>query len=228
MHARPPELRVMSKRSISNGRLLFFLGSPHFLSVLGGLLSVCNIGRHILVDLSGFRSLEKNQASLTGGTGRYSLNTSTGLHGCTETKVHWLPWHLSEQRTMSYLTQRRTQFLMGPILITVQSSAVFLPNIMAEYPDPASFYRIRKFKVFLQLVSVQEDPPTFASHASVSGKTICFSLIHVYSLTCILLQRHQANNVRTCPCMLKQCDEWFIQRSDVKRHAKPHLSASLR
>ncbi|KAK0215215.1 hypothetical protein EDD85DRAFT_497149 [Armillaria nabsnona] len=40
--------------------------------------------------------------------------------------------------------------------------------------------------------------------------------------------RRRAKNVRTYPCMLKQCDEWFTQRNDAKRHANTHLSEPLR
>ncbi|KAK0214408.1 hypothetical protein IW262DRAFT_270806 [Armillaria fumosa] len=46
---------------------------------------------------------------------------------------------------------------MGPILITAQSSAVLLLNIMAEYLDQAPLYKIHMLKAFLQLGSVYED-----------------------------------------------------------------------
>ncbi|PBK67991.1 hypothetical protein ARMSODRAFT_1044118 [Armillaria solidipes] len=53
------------------------------------------------------------------------------------------------------------------------------------------------------------------------------TLLPFSSLSSSTMARRQAKNVRKYPCTLKQCDEWFTRRSDVKRHAKIHLLGEL-
>ncbi|PBK67977.1 hypothetical protein ARMSODRAFT_1020022 [Armillaria solidipes] len=133
---------------------------------------------------------------------------------------------------MTYLAQRWTRFLMCPILINIQSSAVFLPNIMAEYLDPASFYRIRKFKVFLQLGSVQEDPPTFSLYTSVSvfsdqertKAPLQATQGRIYSeirlkTTC----KKTPPRKHPCPITEMGCEKSMFQLSNLKSHMKAKL-----
>ncbi|PBK94435.1 hypothetical protein ARMGADRAFT_1029535 [Armillaria gallica] len=155
--------------------------------------------------------------------------------------LQWAPTILSGFSSFAVRFERlsrRTPFLMGPILITVQSSVVFLPNIMAEYPDPASFYRIHKFKVFLQLGSVQEDPPTFASHASVSASSSqeCTNVpLHAQAMRRVVYpeERRQETRqntprrvvkkrVRKLPHLITEtgCNRSMLQLSNVKAHIK--------
>ncbi|PBK94372.1 hypothetical protein ARMGADRAFT_1099089 [Armillaria gallica] len=49
------------------------------------------------------------------------------------------------------------------------------------------------------------------------------SLFPFSSLSTSTMARRQARNARRYRCTLKQCDERFTRRSDVKRHAKIHL-----